>query len=241
MKKTFYEVLEVSESASPEIIEKAYKVLAKKYHPDLQEAGNKKQAEAKMKEINEAYEVLGNNEKKSEYDAKLRMEREQEEAEHKQSSYGQAMNNMQYQNSNGANMEYNNHDVENWQENQKAAYDLNSKKYERKVQKEEQKQRQKMQENLNKEYQNAYENYLRSLGYKVKHKITKENIRDIIIVIIIMVIIITALWFIPPTHDWMVNFYESNPILKTFIDIIVAIVTGIFSGIWKFITSLFGG
>lgn len=35
---TLYEVLEVSENASTEIIEKAYKVLAKKYHPDLQEA-----------------------------------------------------------------------------------------------------------------------------------------------------------------------------------------------------------
>ena len=34
--KTLYEVLEVSENASAEIIEKAYKVLAKKYHPDLQ-------------------------------------------------------------------------------------------------------------------------------------------------------------------------------------------------------------
>ena len=35
---TLYELLEVSENASEEIIEKAYKVLAKKYHPDLQEA-----------------------------------------------------------------------------------------------------------------------------------------------------------------------------------------------------------
>mgnify|MGYP004462013251 CR=1 FL=1 len=35
---TLYELLEVSENASKEIIEKAYKVLAKKYHPDLQEA-----------------------------------------------------------------------------------------------------------------------------------------------------------------------------------------------------------
>ena len=44
--KTLYEILEVSENASGEIIEKAYKTLAKKYHPDLQEEANKKQAEA---------------------------------------------------------------------------------------------------------------------------------------------------------------------------------------------------
>ena len=239
MKKTFYEILEVSESASPEIIEKAYKVLAKKYHPDLQVSGDKAQAEAKMKQINEAYEVLGDSEKRSAYDLKLKTEREQEKSENMQSSYMQATNNIEYQK--GANAEYNNYRAENWQEKQKSEFDLKSKEYARKLQEEEQRQRQKMQENLNKEYQNAYENYLRSLGYKIKHKITKENIKDIIIVIIIIIAIIIILWFIPPTHNWMVNFYESNTILKTFIDIIVAIVTGIFRGIWEFITNLFGG
>lgn len=241
MKKTFYEILEVNESASPEIIEKAYKVLAKKYHPDLQAPSDKSKAEAKMKQINEAYEVLGDSEKRNAYDLKLKTEREQEKAENMQGSYTQTTNNINYQKQNGANAEYNNYEAENWQEKQKREFDLKSKEYERKLQEEERRQRQKMQENLNKEYQNAYENYLRNLGYKIKHKITKENIRDIIIVIIIMVAIIVALWFIPSTHNWMVNFYESNTILKTFIDIIVAIITGIFSGIWKFITSLFGG
>ena len=67
MKKgTFYEVLEVSENASGEIIEKAYKVLAKKYHPDLH-FGNKL-FEEKFKEINEAYSILNDNEKKDIYD-----------------------------------------------------------------------------------------------------------------------------------------------------------------------------
>ena len=56
--KTLYEVLEVSEKASKEVIEKAYKVLVKKYHPDLQDASNKEEADKKMKEINEAYSIL---------------------------------------------------------------------------------------------------------------------------------------------------------------------------------------
>lgn len=43
--KTLYEILEVSETASKEIIEKAYKVLAKKYHPDLQPQEQKENAE----------------------------------------------------------------------------------------------------------------------------------------------------------------------------------------------------
>ena len=55
--KTLYEILEVSESASNEVIEKAYKVLAKKNHPDLQPEGQKQKAEQVMKQINEAYSV----------------------------------------------------------------------------------------------------------------------------------------------------------------------------------------
>lgn len=56
---TLYEVLEVSENASAEVIEKAYKVLVKKYHPDLQSPENRLASEKKMKEINEAYDILG--------------------------------------------------------------------------------------------------------------------------------------------------------------------------------------
>lgn len=234
--KTLYEILEVSENASPEIIEKAYKTLAKKYHPDLQEEANKSKAEAMMKKINEAYDVLGNEEKRKAYNAELEAKREQEELE-KQSTQGfQGYNgNMQYQNGNYAN--YSNNNVNN--QNANYNYEKERLKYEKKLQAEELKQRQKMQDNLNKEYQNAYENYLRSLGYKIKHKWTKENTRDLLITIGILIVVFVILWFIPPTHDWLVNFYESNVILKTIVDIVVAIVTGIFRGIWEFITGLF--
>ena len=66
-----YEILEVSEKASKEVIDKAYHVLVKKYHPDLQQAEEKKNAEEKMKKINEAYEILGNEGKRKEYDISL--------------------------------------------------------------------------------------------------------------------------------------------------------------------------
>ena len=49
--KNYYEILEVDRNASKEIIEKAYKTLAKKYHPDVQEQNQKKIAEEKMKLI----------------------------------------------------------------------------------------------------------------------------------------------------------------------------------------------
>lgn len=64
-KKDFYDVLGVSRSASEADIKKAYRSLAKKYHPDMnKEAG----AETKFKEIQEAYEVLSDATKKAKYD-----------------------------------------------------------------------------------------------------------------------------------------------------------------------------
>ena len=55
--KNYYEILEVDKNASEEVIEKAYKTLAKKYHPDLQ---NNSDCQDKMRQINEAYEILSN-------------------------------------------------------------------------------------------------------------------------------------------------------------------------------------
>ena len=54
----YYEILQVSENASEEVIRMAYKALAKKYHPDVFD-GDSKIAEQKMKEINEAYCLRG--------------------------------------------------------------------------------------------------------------------------------------------------------------------------------------
>lgn len=65
-KRDYYEVLGVSKGASEEEIKKAYRRLAKKYHPDLNPGD--KTAEAKFKEVNEAYEILSNSEKKARYD-----------------------------------------------------------------------------------------------------------------------------------------------------------------------------
>ena len=69
--KNYYEILEVDKKASPEVIEKAYKVLVKKYHPDLQNDQNHLRYEEKMKEINEAYAILSDDYKKNNYDEQL--------------------------------------------------------------------------------------------------------------------------------------------------------------------------
>ena len=65
-KRDFYEVLGVSKSATDEEIKKAYRKLAKQYHPDLNPGD--KQAEQKFKEVSEAYEILSDKEKRSRYD-----------------------------------------------------------------------------------------------------------------------------------------------------------------------------
>jgi len=66
-KRDFYEILGISKSASDAEIKKAYRTLAKKYHPDMNP--NDKSAEKNFKEVNEAYEVLSNADKKSKYDS----------------------------------------------------------------------------------------------------------------------------------------------------------------------------
>ena len=65
-KRDSYEVLGVAKNATEEDLKKAYRKQAKKYHPDLNPGD--KEAEAKFKEVNEAYEVLSDKEKRARYD-----------------------------------------------------------------------------------------------------------------------------------------------------------------------------
>jgi DnaJ-class molecular chaperone len=61
----YYEILQVSDSAEPETINRVYRIFAQRYHPDNQETGN----EARFREITEAYHILSNPEKRAQYDA----------------------------------------------------------------------------------------------------------------------------------------------------------------------------
>ena len=65
MAKSLYETLEINENASEAEIKKAYRKLARKYHPDVNKEAS---AEEKFKEINAAYEILSDSQKKSQYD-----------------------------------------------------------------------------------------------------------------------------------------------------------------------------
>lgn len=86
MENNYYDILQVNKNASQEIIEKAYKVLVKKYHPDLQEDGLKQEYEEKLKLINEAYEVLSDEAKRKQYDIELS---QKENNSNQQNAYNQ--------------------------------------------------------------------------------------------------------------------------------------------------------
>ncbi|MBN2587948.1 MAG: DnaJ domain-containing protein, partial [Candidatus Fermentibacteraceae bacterium] len=66
MSKDLYSVLGMDENASQDELKKAYRKLAKKYHPDANPGDSK--AEERFKEVSEAYDILGSKEKRAQYD-----------------------------------------------------------------------------------------------------------------------------------------------------------------------------
>lgn len=220
-----YEVLEVSEKASKEIIEKAYKVLAKRYHPDLQEEKDKKQAEEKMKQINEAYTILIDDEKRKAYDIELNAKR-QEEIQRKMQENTKVNNEITRVEQEAFN------DLQNANmKRQKEEQD----KINRKLEEEQKSNMEKLQADLQRTYSNAYNNYLRSLGYKIKEPWTLKRFIELMKVLIILAVIIIFIWFFPPTHKLIIDFYEQNVVLKFIIDIFIKLILGL----WNAIVALF--
>ncbi len=79
--KDYYEILEVNNKASLDTIKKVFKMQIKKYHPDTVTQEDKAFAENKVKELNEAYDVLSDEVKRKEYDEKLKNEGSLSESE----------------------------------------------------------------------------------------------------------------------------------------------------------------
>lgn len=208
----YYETLEVSKNASKEVIEKAYKVLAKKYHPDLQEQNYKHLAEQKMKMINEAYEVLSDDIKRKEYDIELKkqleIERQIEYEKIKQEDTKEQNNT-----DNNYNEEYN-------------------------LTKEQIKQEKMARKQYQEEQERIYYNYMRSLGYRVKERWTIKKLIKLLKIIGILLIVILIIYLFPPTHKLLIQTYEQNQIIKTIVDIIINIIQGFTNGIGEFIKSI---
>ena len=78
--KDYYEILEVSPKASKEIIERAYHVLVKQYHPDLYTGEQRMYAETKIRDVNEAYKILSDDFLREQYDNEIIKEKEEKES-----------------------------------------------------------------------------------------------------------------------------------------------------------------
>jgi len=150
LEQNYYDILEVNKNASPEIIEKAYKTLVKKYHPDLQENDLKIKYE----------DYLKNN--------------------YKQNNINNNLNNINYY-------------IENIRKNNYEKYNTEK----------------------NKENNSKIENEI----YEINYKRILKNILALIITIFIIFIISSILWHIPFTKNYLINLYEKNTILKSFISI----------------------
>ena len=217
MNKNYYEILQINQNASPEIIEKAYKTLAKKYHPDLQEESNKKQAEEILKEINEAYEILSDPNKKNLYDQNLKnqtISQEEYDQVHEENEFlKEKLNNL---NRNYSNNVVQNNDVEyqsNLDNTQKQELEYQQKQRELQYM-------QQLEQARQKAYHDAYIQDLKNRGYKIRYK---KSIKDYIkgfISIIIVILILILLWQIPFVHNFFIKKYEENEIIHSTIDTI---------------------
>ena len=211
MRKNYYEILEVDKNASPEIIEKAYKTLAKKYHPDLQEYNFKKDSEIKMQLINEAYETLSDPEKKKNYDISLSettiseddissILEENKELHRKINNFENERKNIN--NSNNNEILYSN---DNETINQNSEYE------------------QELQRAREKAYHDAYIQDLKNRGYRIKYKKTpKEHFKNFL-ALLITILILFLLWQIPFIQNFFKNMYYENAIVKILVDTILGL------------------
>lgn len=172
--KNYYDLLEVTPKASKEIIEKAYRVLIKKYHPDLYHGEERIYAENKSKDLNEAYRVLSNDFLREQYDLELEKEKQFNSKRKENNDTRQSENN------------------------------LNSKKKKRKVSEEQDSNERKHQVGSFMSMVDLLkEIFKRRKKQEGPRKLQKEDKIAAVLTIIIVIVIGVALWFIPFTHSFI--------------------------------------
>ena len=209
--KNYYEILEVDKNASSEVIEKAYRALAKKYHPDLQQGQLKEQYAEKMKVINEAYEVLSNSAKREQYNQKLENERIQRERIQYQEMQNDVMARAEQERIMRENyalkqqlnrMGVNNKEVDDGTiVNMTRVLSQQIKAARRQA------------------YHDAYVEDLRNRGYKIKYKHDLKYYLKLIAMIAITIFICFLIYQIPAVKSFFGELYEENVIFKAIIDV----------------------
>ena len=201
--KNYYEILEVNERASLEIIEKAYKILVKKYHPDLYTGEERLYAEQKVRELNEAYQVLSDDFLKSQYDLELKKTKDENRYEFQ---YG-TNNRTENKRTTSRN------DMEKNENSSKSAMNF----------------KWKNKENGSKNKNNvgtigSMVGLLKELIKVVPHKgelkrekSKEESKLDLVafgLTIVCLIIIGIILWFVPCTNGWMRQLIFENPLFS---------------------------
>ncbi len=211
--KNYYEILQVNEKATKEIISKVYKVLAKKYHPDAN-PDNKEIAAEKFKEISEAYEILSDNEKRADYDENLKHERESKTQETVSIEEFKALQNyckelerkLNINKTNDQNTSYNRENTNNYQSKTSNATNYEYQRVKQRVEK------QAYHDAVEKAYKDAYVNNLKNMGYTIKYKKTfKETIKGyfaLAVTILIVFAILKILWAIPFIREWFIGLFR---------------------------------
>lgn len=220
MEKNYYDILEVNKNASPEIIEKAYKTLVKKYHPDLQDNNLKAEYEEKIKLINEAFEVLSDSEKKKNYDLNLKQTefsvedynnlinenlKLKNEINYLKNNLINYKNNINNNLNNKINENYNNINKNNFN-NSNYNKNINN-NYSENIQ-------QKYDDVINKAYYDAYIQDLKNRGYKIKYKKTFKEYLKSLISLFITIIIFLLIFQIP----FIKNYFFNNELIKLIIE-----------------------
>lgn len=210
LEENYYEVLQVSKNASQEIIEKAYKTLVKKYHPDLQVDNKKIEFEEKIKKINEAYEVLSDSEKRKNYDLIMKKNdisindynnlidennNLKNEINYLKNNYNYTHNTTQNDNNTAINNNYN--------ENSNLDDEINR----------------KIDNAVNRAYYDAYIQDLKNRGYKIKYKKTFKDFVALIMTILVIILIFIILWHIPFTRNYFINLYNENSALQFIVNL----------------------
>ena len=190
--KDYYGILEVNEKASQEIIEKVYKTLVKKYHPDLYSSVQKREAETKLKEINEAYNILSDRFLRSQYDLELQKERQR-----RQMKDNTSQKNME--NNQQATVKRRNETILENRKNKTKRENVSNKKNEGTI--------------------SEIIDVVRELWgnrpkKKEKKKMNRTDWLAIGLTIIIVLIIGVILWFIPFTNGWMRQLLFENALFN---------------------------
>lgn len=212
MNKNYYDILEINKNASPEIVKKAYITLAKKYHPDLQENEQKKDSEEKLKLINEAYEVLSDEEKRKQYDAELlNNEPNTNELINENINLKNELNKLKQTPKNDFNGEI--FDTENKTNNYNQELE-----YQKRLE-----YQQNLERARQKAYHDAYIQELKNRGYKIRYKKTFKDYVKNFIALILTILILFLLCHIPPIKNFLINIYNQNPIIHFLVDFILNI------------------